>query len=291
MRAGVRTALVTARNPDGGWAYARGKGSRLEPTCWALLALAHSDGQEPDVDVLRVWRQRDGWLADVAGVPPNHAFNALAALTLLQTGPTVSHAYALGARLVVSKGIRARQAREFRQDNSLQGWSWIDGTFSWVEPTAWCLLLLKKLRARGSSRLPGADERIDVGERLLLDRACDVGGWNYGNSNVYGQELWPYVPTTALALLAMQDRRDHPVVEKSLQQLQRDVRTERSAVALALSIVCLRVYGLAPDVLAGDLLDLSTDSGPMASQADDLLGLAMTLYALVDARAAALFTL
>ena len=291
MRTGVRAALVTARNPDGGWAYAQGKGSRLEPTCWALLALAHSDGQEPDVDVLRVWRQRDGWLADVAGVPPNHAFNALAALTLLQTSPTVSHAYALGARLVVSKGIRARQAREFRQDNSLQGWSWIDGTFSWVEPTAWCLLLLKKLRARGSSRLPGADERIDVGERLLLDRACDVGGWNYGNSNVYGQELWPYVPTTALALLAMQDRRGHPVVEKSLQQLQHDVRTERSAVALALSIICLRVYGVAPDVLVSDLLDLSSDSGPGAGQADDLLGLAMTLYALVDAGAAAPFTL
>ena len=291
MRAGLRTTLAMARNPDGGWAYARGKQSRLEPTCWALLALAHSEGRDPDVDVLRGWRRQDGWLADVAGVPPNHAFNALAALTLLQAGPTLSHAHALGSHLVASKGIQTRQAREFRQDNRLQGWSWIDGTFSWVEPTAWGLLLLKKLHSHGGNRLPGADDRIDEGEHLLLDRACEGGGWNYGNSNVYGQELWPYVPTTALALLAMQDRRGDPVVDKSLRQLQHDVRTERSAVALALSIICLRVYGLAPDALAEDLLNLSTDSGSESGWADNVLGLAMALYALVDARAATPFTL
>lgn len=276
----IRTALLAARNPDGGWAYARGKASRLEPTSWALLALAREAGREPDVSVLRKWHMEDGWLSDVSGVAPNHAFNALAALTLLENGSTTAQAYALATSLVASKGVRGDQVSELRQDNSLQGWSWIDDTFSWVEPTAWSLLVLKKLRSRGTD-LPGMNERIDEGERMLLDRACGIGGWNYGNSNVYGQELWPYVPTTALGLLAMQDRRDHPIMTKSLQQLQRDVRAERSTLAIALAIICLRVYGIVPDPLVDDLLENSRTPGREAGSADDILGLAMALHALV----------
>ena len=63
---------------------------------------------------------------------------------------------------------------------------------------------------------------------MLLNRACWGGGWNYGNKNVYGRDLWPYVPTTALALIALQDRRCEPIVEQSLAQLQKDVQSERS---------------------------------------------------------------
>ena len=31
--------LLETRNGDGGWGYEPGRTSRLEPTCWALLAL------------------------------------------------------------------------------------------------------------------------------------------------------------------------------------------------------------------------------------------------------------
>lgn len=288
-RASLRTALLTARNPDGGWAYSSGKKSRLEATCWALLALSHEDALKPDVGVLRQWRQQDGWLTDVPGAPPNHAFNALAALTLLEADSDTTQAQALGARLVAAKGIRAGQVSELRQDNGIQGWAWLDGTFSWVEPTTWSLLLLKKMRSRNIS-LQGADGRINDGERLLIDRVCEGGGWNYGNSNVYGQELWPYVPTTALGLLAMRDHRAHPVVEKSLQQLQRDVRTERSPMAIALAIICLRAYGIGPGTLVDDLIERIRPTGSTVSYTGGILAQAMALYALVDARPATSFT-
>ena len=69
--------------------------------------------------------------------------------------------------------------------------------------------------ARSRSRRPavrerptGSQERLEQAERLLFDRQCAGGGWNYGNSEVLGQKLHAYVPTTALALLALQDRRD-----------------------------------------------------------------------------------
>ena len=42
----------------------------------------------PNLDVLRRWPRQYNWLIDLAGAPPNHAFNAIAALTLLQSAST-----------------------------------------------------------------------------------------------------------------------------------------------------------------------------------------------------------
>jgi hypothetical protein len=210
-------------------------------------------------------------------VPPNTVFNALAALTFLQDSSTVLLAQPVIGRLVQAKGLQLGQSEAVRQDNSIQAWSWVDGTASWVEPTAWCLLLLKKNRSRSFAR--EAAERIRDGERFLFDRVCQDGGWNYGNPEVYGQKLWAYVPTTAMALLAMQDHRDHSIVIRSLEQLQNDVMNERSLAAVALSIICLRTFGVATDALEQTAIELSADTDP-----GNLLSIAMTLYALTDAR-------
>ena len=214
-------------------------------------------------------------MVDVPGTPPNMAFNALAALTFLQERSTAPLAQPLISRLIQAKGLRYWQSPALGQDNSIQAWPWVDGTASWVEPTAWCLLLLKKVRSQ--SPRPEAAERIRVGEQFLFDRVCRDGGWNYGNPEVYGQKLWPYVPTTALALLAMQDHRGHPVVIQSLRQLQNDVASERSVVAVALTIVCLRMYGVATAALEQTATALSAEADP-----GNLLGMAMMLYALTD---------
>jgi hypothetical protein len=297
VRSGLREALHRAVNSDGGWAYAAGKQTRLEPTCWALLALAASAGRPVDVERLRSWPQHDGWLVDVAGVPPNHAFNALAALTLLLEASTVPLARLIVSNLLSAKGERYPRSEYSPEDSGLQAWSWIEGTASWVEPTAWSLLLLKKLRSNASLPREG-DARIAVGEQLLLDRVCSVGGWNYGNRQVYGHDLWPYVPTTALALLALQDRRDLSSVTRSLEQLQNDLLTERSVQALALALVCLNVYGRHPRPGSGSAAPGIT--GPDSRHAgverelarlvtrdlepagDNVLGQAMALYALSD---------
>jgi hypothetical protein len=221
---------------------------------------------------------------DVPGAPPNTAFNALAALTLLQDPSTASGAEPIIGSLIQTKGLRLDQVDVLRQDNSLQAWPWVDGTASWVEPTAWCLLLLKKVRSK--SPTPEAAERIQVGEQFLFDRVCHDGGWNYGNKEVYGTKLWPYVPTTAVALLAMRDHRHHSVVTRSLEQLQKDVVSERSVVAVALTIICLRAYGLETQALEQAVIALSAHGDP-----ENLLGTAMMLYALTDASQQVAFTL
>ena len=279
---GLREALLRLRNADGGWGYYPGKSSRLEPTCWALLALAREAGAPLEISPLQKWPRDAGWLVDAAGAPINYAFNAFAALTLLQHPDGPPLAAPVAAQLLRAKGVRLEQATQLRQDNSLQAWPWIDQTFSWVEPTSWCLLLLKKLRqVQPSASNPDANERIAVGERMLIDRACKTGGWNYGGSNVYGQELWAYVPTTALGLLAMQDRRDDPVVTRSLHFLQKDIGTERSAPALALALVCLRVFAVNAESFEQDLLtrlDLSRALGSTVALSSSLYALAGTRH-------------
>ena len=280
LRADLSATLQRARNADGGWPYHPGKRSRIEPTCWALLALSQTNSQQPNLDVLGRWPRHNNWLIDVASAPPNHAFNAIAALTLLQSVSTGPHAETIVRSLIGSKGVALRPDPAIRQDSSLQAWSWVENTFSWIEPTAWCVLVLKQRLGRGP--YPDAAERVRVGEQVLNDRACRDGGWNYGNSNVYGQDLLPYVPTTALALLALQDRRSEAVVTRSLERLERDITTERSAMALSLAVICLRIYGRPTAVAEQHLTNLLTRRYVNTEPNDDLLGLAMAAYALSD---------
>jgi hypothetical protein len=274
---GVRDTLLRHRNADGGWGYAPGKSSRLEPTCWSLLAVARTANrglEATELDVLNRWKRQDPWLVDVAGAPVNYAFNALAALTLGTHAKGRLLSTQIARALVDVRGLKFEQGKEIRQDNSLQAWPWIESTFSWVEPTCWCLLLLKKSRA--ALTVPSVDERIDVGQRMLLDRACAAGGWNYGGSNVYGQELFPYVPTTALGLIAMQDRTRETAVGRALAWIKKEALSEPSAHALGLAVIALGVYRApVPAVEKALMTRLQSTSDSVG-----ILGLATGLFAL-----------
>ncbi|HJZ77939.1 MAG TPA: prenyltransferase/squalene oxidase repeat-containing protein [Vicinamibacterales bacterium] len=249
---GLAAALRRGRNVDGGWGYYAGKASRIEPTCWVALCLARAETLPTDAsDDASRWlaaRQRpDGFIGDGTAEPPNVGFNGLAALAVRNSAAWSSEgATRLINGLGRTKGLALKNDQD-RQDNTLQGWPWIEESFSWVEPTAWCMLAMKI----SSALLPDRERaaRIDEAERLLLDRMCQTGGWNYGNSNTLGRELSAHVPTTALALLALQDRRDHPSVRKSIEYLTRSRLAESAGMALSLTSICLRVYGVpAPDV-------------------------------------------
>ncbi len=266
----LRATLLAGRNADGGWPYYRGKSSRLEPTCAALIALG-AVGEGQPVGVLERWPRRDGLFVDAAG-EINVAFNGLAAVTLAargadrlrqgyggppklyakaeapppQTAPIARQESLIARELVAAlarvKGVAVPKSSINRQDNTLQGWAWTVDTFSWVESTATCLLGLKRLVA--GSRTEEVAGRVREAERLLFDRACRDGGWNHGNSNMLGKELPAYVPTTALALLALHDRAADAIVVRGVQYLQQHRLIETGGLALALTRICLGVYGL-----------------------------------------------
>ena len=65
--------LRSSVNEDGGWGYFQGKTSRIEPTCWAALALldgrlAEDDGSlvNSALSLLGRWQRADGLLSELA---------------------------------------------------------------------------------------------------------------------------------------------------------------------------------------------------------------------------------
>ena len=262
-------SILAGRNPDGGWPYYAGKTSRLEPTAWALLAL-RAVGKDISLEPLQTWPRRGAWFLDRSGDAVNIGINALGAIVLGALVPEAPAGRALAAALVEARGMKLPQSPNFVQDNSLQGWPWTDGTFSWVEPTALAVIALKRHRG-----LPGADARIGEGERLLLDRACQVGGWNYGNANALGRQLEPHIPPTALALMALRDHRHTDVVRRSQRYLSSHPLDERSGLALALTRVALGVLDNPGAAVAEALAEQWTRSAFLGN----LHVTAMALYA------------
>jgi hypothetical protein len=269
--------LLAARNPDGGWPYQKGKASRLEPTCAATLALtadsrSHNRLSTSDLAVLEKWPRRGGLLVDASG-EVNFGFNGFAGV-LLSADPSSRLASELTEALIGARGARLPPATVNRQDDSIQAWPWIEGTFSWVESTAWCLLALKRLTK--ASHTARAAARIDDGQRLLADRVCRHGGWNYGNSNALGKDLIPYVPTTAVALLSLQDLPRAPHVLQSVSFLESHQQAENGALALSLASICLTVYNRpSADAIAALVADWMR-----TRFLENLHVMALTLYAL-----------
>jgi hypothetical protein len=228
--------------------------------------------------VLEQWPCTDGLLLERHGGAPNYGFHGQALIVLR----ALNLEHAAGNRTLLAalqrvKGTAWAASTINRQDNSLQAWSWIDGTFSWVEPTAWCLLAQKQWSA-----VPGAvgdRTRIVVAEHMLVDRCCVAGGWNYGNANMLGQDLKPFVPTTALTLLSLQDRQSLPEVIRSVAFLEREATSERSGMALALALMALRAYDRSTEAVRDTLVSVL----PATLNLGKIASAAMSLYALSEA--------
>ena len=279
----LRQRLVASAN-TGGWGYYDGKASRVEPTCWALLALGSMGSvstseweafARPHVTFLTGIQGADGLLVETDPALANLTANGVAAIAFAHQRASIPSAAIarLHAGLVNLKGVRLEQF-DPKQDGTLQGWPWVRDTFSWVEPTAWCLLATKIAGADLRSRATAA--RQEEAERLLANRMCTGGGWNYGNAVALGQDLRAYVPTTAVALMSMQDRRSDPAVQQSLSMLESQRLTEPSAMTLALVSICLRLYGLQTDSVDDRLIEVVARS----EERGNLQTVAMAMYAL-----------
>ena len=273
---------MSAQSADGGWPYYPGRASRIEPTCWARLALSALAGSAASPvkraqAFLHTLPHTNGLVFE-SGLPgPNHAWNGLALLAESSSGEADGpFRRRLIDGLLSAKGIALEQdGSPVRQNNRLQAWSWTDGTFSWIEPTALCVIALKKARVAS----PSVRTRMTEAEALILDRVCEGGGWNYGNAQVLGQDLRPYVPTTALAVLAMQDRREHPAVAASINWLRSHGEGEPATMALSLSTLCRQVLGESADRARGLLLRHAANTLAFGN----LHLVAMALYALTSA--------
>ncbi len=256
MVSGVEFIQNTAA-AGGGWPYVPGKLPSPEPTSYALLALQerapHSCMTE-GLDWLRSQVRADGAVILDGDVEP-HWSAGLVLFTLVRFDAFRPIQAQTIQWLLEWRGERISADPVSAIDPSLVGWSWNDGTFSWVEPTATTLLAL---RTAGY----GDDPRVEEAERLLRDRVCADGGWNYGNTYVFGQALDAFAPTTAWALLALQATPGvEPVIERALNFLERRVLKTPSTLNLALTIVAFDIFGRSTAKFAELLLERQEEDG------------------------------
>src|SRR5882672_6744238 len=95
--------LLNARHRGGAWGYEAGSTPRLEPTCWALLALGTS--RPESARVLAQWPSHAGALVEQSGGLVNWSFHALALWTQLALGEdSVYELDPIAAALVEARG-------------------------------------------------------------------------------------------------------------------------------------------------------------------------------------------
>jgi Prenyltransferase and squalene oxidase repeat len=258
MMQAILGSLVDVQNADGGWPARRGSQSNTEVTALALIALrpvadGHLAGRlQRGLHWLSARQNSTGAFAMTTNVERDSWATALAILSLASFG-IEPRRRSMGARWLLAQEARglgwfpsllyrvSPDAMPVRLNPDLKGWAWTEGAFSWVEPTAHALIALKKLRPE--LRGPAVDARIRSAERMLYDRACHGGGWNYGNSIVLGESLPPYPDTTALALIALQDHGTTDVNQLGLTALRGLLAEHPSGLALSWSIICFSLYG------------------------------------------------
>ena len=252
--------LAELRARDGGFAPTVVGEAEPEPT--ALAAVALDDPQA------RAWleahqREDGSFLIGPEGVR-NDVATPLAAIALADAASERALDYLVGHRARLT-GFDER----FPHDASTQGWGWTSLTFGWIEPTARAVLALKLLR-------PDAEEIAD-GIAVLTDRECTDGGWNYGNREVLGRTLEPFLQTTAAGLIAVHDG---PVDlrDRAVAVVEALWDHEPGGLGWAMSVVGLRLAGIDASAHADELESLVEET----RLRDDAVALAWAVLALGD---------
>jgi hypothetical protein len=227
--------------PDGGFSpHPRGR-YRPDATCWAILALM---GDPANRDLLTRARSRlaadqlpDGRVC-ISPDHPEAAWPTSLAVFAWHQSPEHRENQARAADfLITSSGRHWPRTADApsAHDTDIEGWSWIADTHSWAEPTALAMLALKIAGY-------GGHQRVKEATRLLLDRQLPDGGWNYGNTFVYDQELRPMPLSTGIVLNALKDQTSLATIQRSLTYLQSRVVSLPTPRSLGWSLLGLGAW-------------------------------------------------
>jgi hypothetical protein len=211
--------------PSGGWSFGGSPQASIEATCLSALGLAWEAKANVAMAIrflLDRQRVEGGWPAFQGDPEPSWA-TALALCTLTVVND-VSDARERALKWLLSEQGKEGHwfwrwkfktaDRNVRFNPDKYGWPWCPGAGSWVIPTAFSVVAIKQFTV--CNRSEASENRIRLGVEMLLDRACVGGGWNSGNSVVYGVPLPAHVEATAIALLALQDEPRAEIVQESV---------------------------------------------------------------------------
>jgi hypothetical protein len=252
---------VVALADAGTWGYRRGASPAVEATALAALGLlATATGVDDparglivrSADALAGLQRPDGSLG-VGPALPSPGWATPYALLLWQALGTHHEARRRAAAWLLAERVdtpprSADPDRLLGHDSTIPGWPWVEGTHSWVEPTAMAVLTLGR---EGHLEHP----RVVDGVRLLVDRAIGSGGWNYGNNVVYGRSLRSQPGPTGLTLLALARAGSVTGIDQAAVYLRSALPGLRAASSLGWGLLGLRAWGAAPAVSGGWLAE------------------------------------
>jgi hypothetical protein len=269
----VLTELRRRQLPAGGWAALRSSAqASLESTCLTTLAIGSDDSDEARLAqefLGRVQNPNGSWPAFFGDDQDGAWVTSLAVIVLRDVATAISARLSGIHWLMKCQGKEANwflrwkfltTDRHVRFDPDKFGWPWIPDTVSWVVPTALAILALSQVPC-SCDGLKETRIRVDRGIEMLMDRACPGGGWNAGNGVVYGYTLAPHPDDTAIALLALNNRPQLPVVQASLKWLERTAQTLTAPWSLAWAILALAAHGRAVGPLMTTLVTLPDLTG------------------------------
>jgi hypothetical protein len=221
-------------------------GHGIEDTALSLLALRNF-GADPHA--LLGTQHRSGAWSALPNIEPLSAFHTALALLAIRPFQTSSVRQAAERAFEWLSELRGLEShwlwqwkfrlfdKQVRFDPSKSGWPWVPGTVSWVAPTALSILAFRTWHRETSRTAPAA--------AMLMDRACPQGGWNAGNSVVFGVNLDPHPDFTAMAILAL--RGCGPAYEillnRSLNYLAIRLEGSSSPYSLAWAVMALSANG------------------------------------------------
>ena len=232
--------LLARSLPDGGFGDRPGGAYRTDVTAWAAIVLNAVD-QRQAYDAAAKHLGKDQMSDGRIPIGPGHAeawwptalaVVAWAGVEQYRIEKDRATQFLLHA---TGESIKKEVNDPIGHDTMLSGWSWIEGTHSWIEPT--CLSLLA-LSAVGITDHP----RVHDGIRLLLDRQLPHGGWNYGNTTMFGRELHPMPETTGAALAGLAGMVNRNEVVRSIQYLQGEIERLRTPISLGWSLLGLAAW-------------------------------------------------
>ena len=165
-------------------------------TAWAALALRGTQAAERAGTLIRSWA-----VAKAAGVlppkfpkSPGHQPSVSRSIARTDGRTTICIAASRVLHTVGAEGSFLMQVHHRIYpdindiDYGLQGWPFLAGNTSWVEPTAHTIIALRNaVSFLGPEPGPlfGVEKRVATAEQMLMERRNLDGGWNCGNRHVW----------------------------------------------------------------------------------------------------------
>ncbi len=249
---------------NGGFPYQAGENARPDATAWAVIALSAFQTGFEQCDQARAYlisqQAEDGHIS----ISPDHTQASWPTPLVLLAWSNSPHAQQARDSamqfLLRFSGLHFEQTGDsvMGHDTSIVGWPWIADTHIWVIPTSMAITALQNGGIRHH-------ERISQGVLMLLDRQLPHGGWNSGNTLVFGKELLPLPECTGIALQALAGNTERHSIQNSIDYLLDELPRLRTPISLGWTLLGLGAWGLKPshtDELVMASLRLQERHGP-----------------------------